>query len=115
MMDDATITFITEQNRQLKDDLKDIIMANGTVIRGKIESEVDRIDEMDKKRNGRICKNEDDIKDLKKDTRASRWLHRNPKAAVIIILAASVFLMTAFHTINVKRTIEKITKIELNE
>ncbi|MBG7617676.1 MAG: hypothetical protein IZT57_04835, partial [Chloroflexi bacterium] len=59
-MDAATVKFITDQNLQLKNDLKDIIVANGTVIRGLIISEVDRIDEMDKKRNGRIGKAEDD-------------------------------------------------------
>ena len=115
MMDAETIKFITAQNKELKEDLKDIIMANGTVIRGKIESEVDRIDEMDKLRNGRICDAEEDIKELKKETALARWINRNKKLA-LVLFALSVFALAfGYHAINFKRTVEKIMKIELND
>ncbi len=114
-MDDATIHFITSQNTQLKEDLKDIILANGTVIRGKIVSEIDRIDELDKRRNSRIEKAEDNIVLIKKETRISRWAHRNPKLALITFVILVAGVATGLHTINVKRTIEKVMKIEFNE
>ena len=115
MIDAKTIQFITDQNREQTEHLKDIILANGTLIRGKIESEIDRIDEMDRLRNGKIKENGDDINIIKKETRISRWAHRNPKVALIVFVAFVLLIATGFHTINVRRTIEKVMRIELNE
>jgi len=114
-MDAETIKFITDQNRELKDDLKDIIVANGTVVRGKIESEVDRLEEMDKIRNGRVECLEKEIKTVKHDSRLFRWAHRNPKVSIIVVIVLLSVIALGAHNINVKRTIEKVTKIELND
>jgi len=59
-MEDATIIKLFEIQ---KSDLKEIIEDNGVAIRGVIRSEVDRIDELDRKRNGRIADNEKLIKE----------------------------------------------------
>ncbi len=107
-MDAETVTFITDQNRQLKNDLKDIVEVNGTVVRAKIESEVDRLDK-------RFIPVEKDVKILKKETSIFRWAHRNPRVAIIGALLVLAGVFVGLHTINVKRTVEKVLRIELNE
>ena len=59
-MDDSTIIKLFEIQKR---DLKEIIQDNGITIRGTIRSEVDRIDEMDKRRNGRIAESEAKIRE----------------------------------------------------
>ena len=108
MMDGDTIQFITNQNKELKGDLKDIIEANGTAVRGKIEAEADRMDK-------RFIPIEKDVKILKRETRISRWAHRNPRVAIVGFILAMAVLMIGLHTLNVKRTVEKVLRIELNE
>ncbi len=112
-MDAETVTFITKQNRELKDDLKDIIEANGTAVRGKIESEVDFIKIMDEKRNGRIEKAEENIKEIKKETRVSRWAHRNPKVAIITVAIFIASVSIVLHTVGVKKAVDRLIRIEL--
>ena len=114
-MDTETIKFIKDEMRELKDDLKDIIVANGIVVRGKIESEVDRIDEMDKKRNGRICENEEGIENLRKETRLSRFAQRNAGRMMLGFVIVVAIISLGAHAINVKRTVERVLRIELNE
>ena len=114
-MDAETIKFITEQNRGLKNDLKDIINLNGSAIRATMESEVDRIDEMDKRRNGKISENRADIYELRKETRISRFAQRNAGKVIIGFIIIVAVISVAAHTVNVKRTIEKVMRIELNE
>ena len=115
MMDAETIKFITDQNRELKEDLKDIIVVNGTVIRGKIESEIDRIHEMDEIRNGRICIAEEKIEKISNETVIARWVNRNKRTALIIFMLSVFALAFGYHAINFKRTVEKIMKVELND
>ena len=114
-MDTEDIKLITDL--QAKSEERIIGHINGTAkgVRAKIESEVNRIDEMDKLRNGRISENEDDIKEIKEETRISRWAHRNPKVAIItvVILIASVSI--GLHTVGVKRAVERLMRIELKE
>ena len=112
-MDAETIKFITDMNREQSEYLKDIITANGTVIRGKIESEIDRIDEMDKLRNGRITKVEEDIDSVCCETKTVRWLWRNPKTGYILIVILIAAISLGAYQINLKRTIEKVLHIEL--
>lgn len=115
MMDTDTIKFITEQNKELKEDIKDIIAAHGTAIRGKMESEIDRIYEMDQIRNGKIEKNKEAVYKIEHETRLFRWAHRNPKWSIIIGIVLMAFISLGVHEINVRRTIEKVTKIELKD
>ncbi len=107
-MDAETITFITDQNRQLKNDLKDIVEVNGTVVRAKIESEVDRLDK-------RFIPVEKDVKILKKETSIFRWAHRNPKVAIITAVVFVACVAISLHTVGVKRIVERLIRIELNE
>ena len=95
--------------------IMELIRMEGTTTRGVIRSEIDRVEEMDKRRNGRIEETEEDIKLIKKETRISRWAHRNPKVAIAVFVALVLVIATGFHTINVKRTIEKVMRIELKE
>ena len=114
-MDKETIDFIVKQNQILKKDLKESIELNGIVVRGTIRSEVNRIDEMDKIRNGKIDCNERDIEMLQKETRLSRWMQRNPKVAIIgLIIIISVIALGAYQ-MNIKPTIEKYLRIELHD
>jgi len=102
---------------QAKSEERIIGHINGTAkgVRAKIESEVNRIDELDKIRNSRIEKAENNITILKKETRISRWAHRNPRIALVAFVILVAGVATGLHTINVKRTIEKVMKIEFNE
>ena len=90
---------------------------NGTAkgVRAKVESEVDRIDEMDKIRNGRITKNEDDIECLQDETRVVKFAKKHPGKVIIgaVIFVALVSLSAS--QLNVKRTVEKMLNIELIE
>ena len=107
-LDREDIKFITEQNNAMEKRLTNTIQGQGSGVRAKIESEVNRIDEMDKKRNGKI-------KSLEKQTHVFRWAHRNPKTTIIIVIIFIAFVTLGMHQVNVKRTIEKHLKIELNE
>ena len=89
-MDTETIKFITGENRELrkelKKDLKEII---GPVM--------------------------DEVKIIKRETRVSRWAHRNPKVAIItvVILIASVSI--GLHTVGVKRAVDRLMRIEIKD
>ena len=114
-MDAETIKFITEQNREQNEYLKDLILANGTVIRGKFISEIDRIKEMDDRRNGKIGDNKSDIDDLRKETRIFRFAQRNAGKVIVGFIIIVAIISLGAHSINVKRTIEKAMRIELKE
>lgn len=114
-MDKETMEFLLKQNNDLKEDMKEYINLHSTSIRGAIKSEVDRIDEMDKIRNGRIERNKDDIELIKKETAIVRWINRHPRISTIIAIAMVALIALGAHEINLKRTIEKVTNIELKE
>ena len=107
-MDTQDIKLITGLQDKMEERLVEAIKGLGTGVRAKIESEVNRIDEMDKIRNSRI-------NTLEKETIIGRWAYRNPKVTIIatIILIASIALGS--YQINVKRTIEKIIPIEFTD
>ena len=86
----------------------ELIKMEGTATRGLIRAEIDRIDEMDKKRNGKIEK-------LEKETRWVRWMGRNPKVALALFFVGIILAMLSFNAINVRLTAEKLLKIELKE
>ena len=96
-------------------DIIEIIKMEGTATRALMRSEIDRIEVMDKVRNGRITEAECEVEVLKKETRITRWMHRNPKVAIIVVVVSAFILMSAFHAVNIRRTIEKVTKIELKD
>ena len=114
-MDAETIQFITEQNRAQNEYLKDIIVVNGSAIRAKMEAEVDRIEILDNIRNGKIEKNEQGIKELRGETRLSRFAQRNAGRMILGFVIVVALISLAAHSLNVKRTIEKVMRIELNE
>ena len=99
----------------MKKDLMEAINSQGSGTRAKIESEVNRIDEMDKIRNGKISKNSEDIIALEEETKLSRWCERNKKLTALFLLIGMLGVAFAYHSINFKRTVEKILKIELND
>ena len=114
-LDTEDIKVITGLQDKMEERLVEAIKGTGTGVRAKIESEVNRIDEMDKIRNGRIQKNADDIEDLEAETKIARWVQRNKRLSVII---AAIFMMGmafGYHTINIKRTVEKYLNIELKD
>jgi hypothetical protein len=86
----------------------ELIKMEGTATRGLIRSEIDRIHEMDEKRNGRIQK-------LETETRWTRWMARNPKVAIAIFISGVALVILGFNAINVRRTAEKVLNIELKE
>ncbi len=98
-----------------ENNLKDFINGNGTLVRATMKAEVDRIDEMDKLRNGRINQNEDDIELLQDETRPARWVYRNPKVSAFILVCVLLLGAWGYHKISIKKTIENVTKIEFTE
>ena len=96
-------------------DLIEIIKMEGTATRALMRSEIDRIEEMDRVRNGRICEAENSIKEIKSETKFFRWMHNNPKWSLILMALFVAAVVIGTHTINIRRTIERMTKIELND
>ena len=124
-MDTDMVKFITEQNKDLKEDfikqnielkadLKEIVDINGTFIRATMKAEVDRIDEMDRLRNDRIGKNEGCIEEIKEQTAVWRWMHVNPLKSAIIMMSLFAGLAYGYHKINLPKTIENTTGIVID-
>lgn len=72
--------------------VKELFNAHNTAIRAKIEAEntilgmkIDALTDYQKVQNGRTSANEENISNLAKETRIWRLIHRNPKAAGVII------------------------------
>lgn len=114
-LDRDIVDFIVGQNKDMEERLTDAIHGSAKGVRAKVESEVNRIDEMDKIRNGKIQENGEEIKNLKKETLIARWIQRNRRLAAIILMIAMFTAAWGYHTINFKRTVEKVLRIELNE
>ncbi len=87
----------------------------GSGVRAKMESEVDRIEVLDEIRNGKIETNGEEIKKLKKETTIARWIQRNRRLSATILFIAMFTAAWGYHTINFKRTVEKILRIELKD
>ena len=89
-MDAETIQFITAENRELrkelKKDLKEII-----------EPVMD------------------EVKTIKRETYVARWMQRNPRPSLIIIFIVIAAIAFGSHSLNLRRTVEKVLRIELNE
>ena len=132
MIEKSTSDFIIEQNHELKEDLKEFILMNGSLDRAKminiidpIAKDVALIKEQGIKRNGRLeelenCKAEQlDLLRVEKETTFTRWMHRNPRIAIIgILIAALVFGVTSavsYHKVDARRSIEKVLPIVLQE
>ena len=111
-LDTEDIKLITGLQHKMEERLVEAINGTASGTRAKIESEVNRIDEMDKVRNGKIEANNDEIKKIKKETIIARWIQRNRRLAVIILFIAMFTAAWGYHTLNFKRTVEKILKIE---
>ena len=112
-LDKDTINFIVRQNEILKNDLRQSIEDNGVAVRGTVREQIDRVDEMDKIRNGKIGRNEEDIEMLQCETRFSRWMQRNPKVSIIGVMIIVAGIALGAYQINIKPTIERMLKIEL--
>jgi len=66
-------------------------------------------------RNGRIGRNEDDIKLIKKETWVFRLMQRNPIPSAVALLIIIMLGAYGYHKINIKNTIKNTTGIELKE
>ena len=73
-----------------------------------INLRLDTIKDLDEKRNGKIEK-------LEKETGVMRWMHRNPIPSAIAVLIIIMIGAFGYHRINIKKTVENITKIELKD
>ena len=100
-MKDATIISLFEKQEET---LKEIIQLNGSAVRAKMESEVDRLDEADKRRN---CT----VNTLRLETTFWRWTQRNYRLVVPIVLLLLLLLIKGADRINVKRTFENQTGV----
>jgi len=116
-MDDATIKFITSQNKELKDDFRksigDLATAVSSRVDDKIEikmtdvhSKLDSIIKQNVIRNGRIEANEDDIKETRKETDLFRWMHRNPTKAIAVIVVIFGGLAYGYNKIDIRKGLE---------
>ena len=105
LMDDQTIINLFEIQKK---DLKEIIEENGVVIRGLMRSEVNRIDEMDQKRNGAI-------RDLLCETTVWRWAQRNYKFVLPAALFILILIIKGSDRIDVNALFENTTGIELTD
>ncbi len=107
------IKLITGLQDKMEGRLVDAIKGQGSGIRATMKAEVDRIEVLDKIRNNKIETNGEEIKKIKKETVAARWMQRNRRLSIIIL----VIFMAAYgyHEINFKRSLERYFKIELNE
>jgi len=98
-MDDAVIF-------KLFEDQKELIMLNSSGTRATITSEINRIDEMDNKRNNRIGSNEKAIKQIRKETGLFRWMHRNPTKAIVVIVVIFGGLAYGYNKIDIRKGLE---------
>ena len=112
-LDKDTVDFIVKQNELLEGHLVEKIQDNGVAVRGLVREQIDRIKEMDEKRNGRIDDNEHCIHNLKKETRLSRFAQRNAGKMIIGFIIVVAIISIAASQLNVKRSIEKRFKIDL--
>jgi len=96
-------------------DIIELIKMEGTLTRGLIRSEIDRIEEMDQKRNGSIKENKELIKKIEKETIWVRWINKNPKKTIIIFFILLIGGVALANAINVHRTAERILNIELKD
>jgi len=101
-----------------REDMKfitEVVQSNGAAVWATIRAEIDVIKQMDEIRNGRICKAETNIKELKEQTKFARWIERNKKLAALLLLLFVFAAASAYHAINFKRTVERVLDIELKE
>ena len=112
-LDTKDIQLITGLQDKMEERLVGAIKGLGSGMRATMSAEVDRIEVLDEIRNGKIEANDEEIKKLKKETKIARWIQRNRRLAVIILFIAMFTAAWGYHTINFKRTVEKILRIEL--
>ena len=96
-------------------DIIEIIKMEGTATRALMRAEIDRIEEMDRVRNGKIHENCDAVKRIDRETRWARWATRNAKLAIMTFIIGVSLVLITFNALNVRRTIEKMTKIEFKK
>lgn len=121
-LDREDIKFITDQNDRMKTDLMDAITLQGSGTRALIESEVNRIDEMDKVRNGRIRTAERDIETLEQKAenceahvKGIKWLTKRWYMILVFMVIFGLCTSWLFHHLDVRKTVEKQIGIELKE
>ena len=114
-LDTEDFKLLTDLQSNMEERIVSAIHGSAKGVRAKVESEVNRIDEMDKIRNGRIADNEEEIEIVKDETKLARWVQRNKRLTVIIAALFIFAVAFAYHELNFKRTIEKYFRIELNE
>jgi hypothetical protein len=85
-----------------------VARVEGTLTRATMMAEVDRIDEMDKVRNG-------SIKIALAETSFWRWAQRNYKFVLPAALILLVMFIKGSDRIDLHKTVENATKIEITE
>lgn len=118
-MDNAEIyKLITNQRQEIKSDLKEAIKGNNSILHAQMINEVDRIDHKVDKiiihnewQNGMLGEHDEAVKELG----FFRIIGRNPKISAIVFLVIIMIGAWGYHTVNFKRTLKNMTKIELNE
>lgn len=114
-LDAETVKFIVDQNERLENNMKEYMALTGTATRGTIKSEVDRIDQMDKIRNGKIGHNKDEIDIVKEETSFGRWAQRNKKVTVPVVLIFVIWMAIGSPGIDARGTFEKVFKVEFKK
>lgn len=114
-LDTEDIKLITGLQEKMETRLVDAIKDQGLGVKTKIQSEVNRIEVLDALRNGKIEANGDEIKKIKKETVIARWIQRNRRLSLIILIVFIFAAAFAYHEINFKRTVERYFRIELND
>ena len=84
-------------------------------VRQYIDAGFEAIDKADKIRNDRIESNTDEIEIIRKETWFFRLVQRNPIPSAVALLIIIMIGAFGYHRINIKRTFENLTKIELND
>lgn len=116
-MEDPTIIALLEKQDKRMDsmesNLKDFFQTSMMLNQAKIFSKLETIEdtqeelvEQKKEQNGRIGK-------LETQTRFFRMMHRNPGKSIIAAMLVLMLGAYSYHKINLKKTFENWTKIEL--
>lgn len=112
-LDPDTVKFIVDQNERLENNMKEYMDLTGTATRGAIKAEVDRIDQMDKIRNGKIANNEEEIDIVKDETSFGRWAQRNKKFSIPAVFVLLIGLIIGVILLGPEKVIEKAAGVEI--
>ncbi len=102
-LDTQDIKLITDLQGRMEGRLVDAIKGQGSGMRATMTSEIDRIEVLDKIRNDRIGKNEDDVEILQNETRGARFLQRKPVKTIIVAIVIIALISLGASKIDVEQ------------